>query len=93
MANDKEQIAHLKGIIKKLEKENKQLKKILGAVKAYVEGDAQAAQQRLLAGGLPAGEYHRYEGNLESDNAIAAIIGAEQTSVIKKRRRLLGWGL
>ncbi len=83
----------MKAQIRKLEKENRQLKKVLGAVKAYVEGNAQAAQQMMLAGGLPPGDYHRYEGNMESSNAVASIIGAEQTPVIKKRKRLLGWGL
>jgi len=91
MTNDKE-IVRLKEKVKKLEEENKKLKKLIQAVKNFVAGSAAYAQRQMLAGGLPTGQYHRCEGHIELGNGVAAIIGAEQTAIIKKRR-LLGWGL
>ena len=95
MANNnlKAENIRLQEKIRKLEKENKRLKRIIQAVRGFVEANAQFAQQKILSGGLPTGEYHRYEGNLETDNAIASIIGAEQRPILKRRKRLLGWGM
>ena len=86
------EMLRLKEKLRKLEEENKKLKKLIQAIKNHVESNAYYAQQHMLAGGLPTGQYHRYEGHIECDNAIAALIGAKHTPVIKKRR-LLGWGL
>ena len=41
--------------IKKLEKENKRLKRIIQAVREFVEANAQFAQQKMLSGGLGTG--------------------------------------
>jgi len=89
--NQNAEIARLKEKIRKLEEENKKLKKLIQAIKNFVESNAYYAQQQMIAGGLPMGQYHRYEGHIECDNAIAALVGAEQTPIIK-RKNLQGWG-
>ena len=83
----------LKDKVQKLEREVKRLKGILAAVQIFVEDNAQKAQQKMLAGGLPSGDYHRYEGNIETSNAVASIVGAKQTPIKKKyKKKFSGWG-
>jgi predicted nucleic acid-binding Zn-ribbon protein len=83
----------LKDKVQKLEKEVNRLKGILTAVQIFVEGNAQKAQKKMLAGGLPKGAYHRYEGNIETSNEVASIVGAKQTPIKKKhKKKLFGWG-